>query len=339
MNALLFLAIFAAHEPAWAVPAPDPEELLSSALETPATAFEGRMMVTHWFGRQARAEEVEVYYSPPNLTRREYLDPDGGVVRVVISDGEKEEVLLVRENKVLKGDAVKKYDKLMSAEREKELLLKNYRLSVLKEDKVAGRAAWVLELKPLLPGKPLQRLWVDQQTRVILENKRFLPKKSFAALSRFSRFEPKKELDEKLFTLDLASRTAVAEQDLEPDFLSLEELGQATGKAVPFPPELPGGFAFESADFFTVNKRLVRQARYTDGLAVVSLFATDRPVRLPKTGTFAVAAPTSGKGAKTLRFSSSGEVLSWKRGHLHYTMMGDLSRELMARIASRINPR
>ena len=335
MSTLLLLVLFAPPA-AWAAPAPSPEELLSSTFEAPLVAYEGRMMVTHWFGKQARAEEVEVYYSPPDRTRREYLTPDGAVSRVVVSDGEKEEVLLVRQNKILKGDAVKKFDKLMSAEREKELLLKNYRLSVIKEDKVAGRAAWVLELRPLTPGKPFQRLWVDEETRVILENKRFLPKKSFAALSRFSRFEPKKELDETLFTLDLASSAVVAQEDLEPDFLSLEELGQATGKAVPFPPELPGGFAFESADFFMVNKRLVRQARYTDGLAVVSLFATDRPVRLPKTGTFAVAAPTSGKGAKSLRFSSSGEVLSWKRGSLHYTLMGDLSRELMANIASRV---
>ena len=118
--------------------------------------------------------------------------------------------------------------------------------------------------------------------------------------------------------------------------MSLSDLGKATGKEVPFPSALPAGFAFESADFFHVNRSLVRHARYTDGLAVVSLFATERPVRLPKGGTFSVAAPSSRKGAKSLRLSSAGRVLSWKRGRLHYTLMGDLSRELMESIASRL---
>ena len=185
---LLLLTLCAARHTARAAPAPDPERLLDATLAAPAVGYEGRMMVTHWFGKQTQAEEVQVYHSLPDRTRREFLEPDGSVSRVVVSDGDDEEVLLVRQNKVFKGDAVKRFDKLMSPETEQALLLKNYRLAVVKTDKVAGRDAWVLELTPLIAGKPYQRLWIDEETRVVLENKRFLPKKSSAALSRYSTF-------------------------------------------------------------------------------------------------------------------------------------------------------
>lgn len=311
---------------------PAAEKLLDFSLEPPAVAFQGRMMVTHWYGKQARAEEALVYHSPPNLTRREFLAPDGSVTKIVVSDGEREQVRLVKAKKVIAGDAVKTYEKVMPAEKERELLLKNYKLTVSGPEKVAGRSAWVLHMEPAAAGKPSQDLWIDQETRAILENKRYLPKKSFAALSRYSHFEPKKSLPDSLFALDAAT-AAIAGKGLEPDFMSLQQLNDATGQDIKFPEELPGGFLFESADFFTVGKHTVRHARYTDGLAVVSIFETDKPARLAKGSTAAVSAGSS-KGAGQLRLSSSGKVLNFRRGAFFYTLMGDVTRELLQSIAA-----
>src|SRR5437588_9594866 len=73
--------------------APDPQKLLELSLEPSAIAFEGRMMVTHWYGKhRSEAEEVRVYHAPPSLSRREFLAPDGTVTKIVVSDGEREEV-------------------------------------------------------------------------------------------------------------------------------------------------------------------------------------------------------------------------------------------------------
>ena len=71
-------------------------------------------------------------------------------------------------------------------------------------------------------------------------------------------------------------------QDMTPDFLSIDEMEKATGRETELPAELPGGFAFESADYFDVGKDMVRHLRFTDGLAVLSVFLTDKPVRLPR---------------------------------------------------------
>jgi hypothetical protein len=178
-------------------------------------------------------------------------------------------------------------------------------------------------------GKPEQKLWVDQQTHVVLENKRLIPGRSFAAMSRFTRFDPKADLDDALFVLDESTRSK-AGKGLEPDFMTLEQLNKETGKQNPLPAELPAGFQFESADFFTVNKSMVTHARYTDGLAVVSVFLTDKPVLLPK----GKPLPQLGLPRASLRLSSAGKVLHWQRGRVHYLLLGDSSKELLEKIAA-----
>jgi hypothetical protein len=155
-----------------------------------------------------------------------------------------------------------------------------------------------------------------------------LPKHQFATQSRFTRFELKESLPDELFTLKAAS--AAASNDITPDFLSIDELEKATGRETDLPDQLPGGFDFESADFFEVGKDMVRHLRYTDGLAVLSIFLTDRPVRLPAGGN-AGAIRLSPPGS--LRLSSAGKVFSWRRGRHYYTLMSDVSRELLTRIA------
>lgn len=331
---VLLLLLCAA--PAGAAAPPDPQQLLQDALN-PDVAFQGRMMVTHWFGRQTQAEEVEVYHALPNLTRREFFAPDGTVQRVMISDGDTEEILGMKRHKVVSGDAVKSYDKVMKPERELELLVANYELSVSsKTDEMAGRKAWVLQLKPKITGKPWQRLWIDQEAGLILENKRFLPRQHFAVLSRYSRIDIDKKLDPKLFALTLSSTAiAGAGSGLAPDFMTLEELKKAVGHDVRFPAELPAGFAFESADHFTYKGHEVLHARYTDGLDVLSLFETDRPVAMPKGGTAAVAPPSKGSGSG-IRLSMAGRVLAIKRGKRYLTLISDVSAELLKTISARL---
>lgn len=332
LNALLLLLCAGQA----AASAPDPRKLLDAAL-TPDVAFQGRMMVTHWFGKQTQAEEVEIYHALPNLTRREFMSPDGAVQRVMISDGDTEEILSLRRQKVVAGDAVKSYNKVMRPERELELLLANYELSVATQtDEVAGRQAWILELKPKVAGKPWQKLWIDKEAGLILENKRFLPKHHYAVLSRYSRIEIDKKFDPGLFALTLSSITAAgAGSGLAPDFMTLEELRKAVGRDVDFPTALLAGFAFESADRFAYKDHEVLHARYTDGLDVLSLFQTDKPVTIPKSGTAMIAPPAKGSGSG-IRLSTAGRVLNIKRGKRYITLISDVSAELLQSISAKL---
>jgi hypothetical protein len=225
--------------------------------------------------------------------------------------------------------------KLMMPERERELLLRNYRLSVSGPDMVAGRKAWVLGMRPMVAGKPHQLIWIDDQTQIILSVKRYLPKRQFATLSRFTHFELKPSLPATIFALPIDSATLVS-GDMTPDFLSIDELEKATGRVTDLPRDLPGGFAFESADYFEVGKDMVRHVRYTDGLAVLSVFLTDKPVRLPKSGAMQLSSELSPPGS--LRLSNTGKVFAFQHGSQHYTLMSDVSRELLESIATHVGP-
>jgi negative regulator of sigma E activity len=324
-----FLCLSAAR-PAAAAP-PSAEDLLDMILAAPDTPFQGRVMIARWNGPRSRAEEAAVYFRPPNSYRWEFLGPDGRPQRVVVSDGRRQEVSIAGRAQPLVGDAAKSRSKVMSADRERLLLSSNYAPTVLAADRVAGRPVWVLSLAPVLEGKPEQRFWVDQETEVVLEVKRSLPGGAFAASSLFTRFDPdpSPELNDALFKTTYGSGGAVASRVMAPAFMTLEELERRAGGSFRVPPELPEGFFFESADSFQVAGRAVFQVRYTDGLAVLSLFRTDRPTRAPPED---VLSSASGD-VPSIRLHAQTASLQWKKGGYFYTLVGDLSPALLGRVS------
>jgi len=318
-----------------ATAAPSAGQLLDAALRPSATAYRGKMIVARWYGRRSRAEEVEVSYSPPNKYRWEFLAPDGRPDRVVIGDGKNEWIQLPHERRLLRGSAIKSAPKRISPEAELALLFKNYDAALKGEKRVAGRPTWLLELTPKAPRKNHELIWIDQRTGVVLETKKFLPERPFASLSRFADFEPSKSLPDSLFQPETGPDVVVDDHGLDPGFLSLAELNAVSGKSLRFPGELPEGFVFENADLLTVGGTTVRCARYTDGLTVLSLYQTDRPVRLSGTEPVQDASPADLPGS--LRFSSAGKVLTWKsREGRYFTLIGDVSQELLRTASERL---
>lgn len=315
--------------PAAAAQAPAPLDILRRASAGPASAYEGHVTVTRWYGKKTRAEEANVFFSPPNLYRWEFLAPDGTPERLVVSDGRREFLVLSRQKKVLIGAAVKSAPR-QDEERDVELITRNYRLSLSGADKRAGRPVWVVEIAPILSGKPAQKLWIDQETGALLEARRFQDKRSFAVVSRYTRFAPRESFPEGLFEYQASTGAQVDEHGLDPDYLSLEEMRRR--QSVDFPASLPGGFVFESADLLDVRGHSVRQARYTDGLASLSLFQTDKRVRLPADE--ASFEPPLPPHPGEFGMTSGGHAYRFQRGRKHYLLLGDISRDLLQRAAA-----
>jgi hypothetical protein len=97
---------------------------------------------------------------------------------------------------------------------------------------------------------------------------------------------------------------------------------QAPGTA--WPSQLAGGYVFQSGHRMTVQGRPVAHAGYTDGLALVSFFQTDRPVRDEPLSL------TEDTGA--LHFLTADmptRVLHGKRGNTYWTLVGDGSEALL----------
>jgi negative regulator of sigma E activity len=225
----------------------------------------------------------------------------------------------------------------MGADAEFNLLLSNYTLSDLLTDTVAGRDVWMMELRPKKDGKPHQQLWIDKKSGVVLENKRYRPQDQYAVVSRFVRFStnqpgsaPQKKREKED---DLADQKRKAvEHGLDPDFLSQDDWEQATGRKFLFPDSLPHGFSFESIDFFPIGNDMVSHVRYIDGLVVLSVFETSRPVRIPKI----TRAGNQEKDFQTTHiapFSLPESVFQRRVDDRYFIFMSDTSEEFLKAVA------
>ena len=329
---LLFGSVLAL--PLWAQ-FPDAETLLLESLRSPSISYEGEVKVTRVFGGKTRVETAHVLFRSPQWSRWEFRSPEGRASRIVVSDGNEQKVLLVRRGVLIKGGAVKSVFKEINEEQEFALLRKNYSFKVAGQETVAERPVWVLEVTPRASGKLSQRLWIDQETRAVLGNQRFGRQDPFRVESRFVRFQPRASVDPGRFRLEISPEMRVMEPPVDPDFLPLDQLNRRGEKMAQFPSELPGGYVFESGNIFKLRGQGVRHLRYTDGLSVVSLFETDRPVRLPK-GHSMRRFFESAMRRQPLFSSSAGPVLQWKMGGHHYTLMGDCSKELLQEMSEKI---
>ena len=305
-----------------AVRSPDPIQLLDAAYAGPTFAYQGRVLLTQWSGKQKRAEEVNVFFAPPGRYRLEFLAPDGSVDRIVLGDGQREQVQLVKQGKIFAGYATQVSPRLLANEEERRLLLTNYKVTLGASENVMGRPTWVIDLTPTVPGKPSQKMWIDRESNAVLEVKRVLP--NGGAASQFTRFE-KKALPDSLFGQDASIETVEFGKPAENVEEARTMMGEPGEKA-----SLEGGFALMGADLFDVRGETVRHLRYTDGLIPVSLFVTRVAVEAPKVSEAARPASTP----MYFGLTTPVNVSQWKQGQDHFTLIGEVEPTLLQRISA-----
>lgn len=310
---------------------PSVEALLDAALSYPSASYRGEVGVVSYWGGKARAHEARVEAASGNRYRWEFLAPSGAVERVVVSDGKREEVRVPgRAPEVFVGDAVGEAPRDMDADDERRLLLKNYTLEASGSDSVAGRPVWVLHIEPREKGKPRQELWLDRETRVVLQSRRYHPDGARAAVSRFHRFEAVSVPDAR-FELS-AEAEGAPRHGLEPTDEESAAVLKRLPAALAASRELPFGFSFDGADEMRLKGTTVSHLRWTDGLVSLSLFVSDRPARAS-----GVKAAAGGGVTRPLEGDPGpGRVLSWKAGGRHYTLMGDLSEQVLRALQARL---
>lgn len=302
--------------------APEPAALLERAMAPSEQAYYGKMLEVQWYGKRARAAEIQVFYRP-GMLRREIHAHGSARAQLAVSDGETEWIVLPAQKKAFRGTPSKTQPKQMTPEAERALLLENYTLRIKGEDAVAGRRAWKVDLLPRTRGKPRQSLWIDQPTGLILRSRRYHADGALAGVSEFVHLRLPADVPEDLFNYEPPPDYRVEEHGLSPQFLALADLRDAVASGPPVPDALPGGFRFESAGTVSTRGRNVVHLRYTDGLLSVSLFQSPVAVRLRE------LSDEPGEGRLP-----GGRVLKWKSGGRQYVLIGDLSKGLMRRLAA-----
>ena len=215
-------------------------------------------------------------------------------------------------------------------------VLKNYSGDIGPSADVAGRKAITISLVSKYTGVLAQRVWVDAQTKIVLERETYDADGTISSKTSFDTIRIVNDLPKDLFDLSVPAGMHV-------------EPGTTYGKAVssidairsgvPFtiisPQYVPQGFTFDQASLGVRGGIQTVQLLYTDGLRDFSVFenATDRLPDLVSPRQFDVDDTTG------ITDEIAGEtLLSWNANGLNITLVGDMPAKLLARIGASVRP-
>lgn len=216
-------------------------------------------------------------------------------------------------------------------------VLKNYSSEVGASTVVAGRKAITIALVSKYSGVLAQRVWVDAETKIVLERETYDSDGSISSKTNFDTIRFVNDLPKDLFDLSVPAGMHV-------------EPGTTYGKAVKSvdmiqpdvdftiisPRYVPQGFSFDQASLGSRNGIQTVQLLYTDGLRDFSVFenATDRLPDLVSPRQFDVDDTTG------ITDEIDGEtLLSWNANGLNITLVGDMPAKLLARIGASVSAR
>ncbi|PZR58454.1 MAG: hypothetical protein DLM50_02935 [Candidatus Meridianibacter frigidus] len=317
-------------------PGPDADGLLHLSMLAPTRlSYVGRLESVQFGGSKSEATIYRIEHRAPNLTRRWYLAPqslfgDWSLTRgsTAYNVDVKRKRIYVSTNKVL--------DDQVALDDNFGLLTSNYRVLPAPPQTVAGRVTIALLLINKYTGQIAMRLWIDKETKLVLQKESY---SSNGAVTRQLRF------DEIRYTADLPA--PVFQPPNLPGFTmgkgathhapsnDLLSVVKAAGFSAGFPKYLPDGFLPVAGDVSDIKSIRNLHLLYSDGIRTLSLYenALGAAVDLSRFRTQQVHFQDY-----TGDFVQDGSttLLAWHDEGLHFALVGELSRAELVKIASSV---
>jgi outer membrane lipoprotein-sorting protein len=301
-----------------------------------ATSFSGTLTSLVYTSDRAESTVVNIDHLAPSQWRIWYVAPADAYGRLIISNEAVTYQYEPSANKVYSNNwssnAVALGDALDTTRIEK-----NYAVEVGAATRVAGRAAHNLSMTSKYSGTLVERLWVDDQTALILRREIYHADGTIASKSSFDNVRAVKSLPKDLFNLSIP-----AGMTLVPGATYAKSASDATATAalsftVVRPKFLPDGFsmAHESVGMHDAVQTL--QIVYDDGLRDFSLFE-NATGRLPKFENGARHAVAVGNDDGYYAEVGGETILSWNSSGLNLTLVGDLPTKELTAIGASLKP-
>ncbi len=299
-------------------------------------SFVGQLSTIRVGSTQATAVVSKVEHRAPDETRRDYLAPrilygqyviSRGAVSWDIVPGDKR--VVISENKAA-VDPVAVVDDIA-------LVDSNYRAERSATDSVANRRVDVVDLFNKYTGERAMRLWIDQQTHVVLGKESYHGDGSLAWRSRFDDIRYTDDIPEAIFAETVPSGYAVTHGRTYSQPQTFPNAVPNPGFRPVTPKYLPEGFALIGADLSENRGVHSLHLIYSDGIRTISLFqnsggrTTDFTGLHPQTTTF------EGHDASYVRDGPT-TLLSWRERELNFALIGDLDLKELVNIAISVVP-
>jgi len=153
-----------------------------------------------------------------------------------------------------------------------DLLLKNHEVTAEKAEDVAGRMADVLAVRERQTGRLAKKLWVDQETALVVRSESYDSDGKLASLTVYDRIEWNPKLEDSLFEVPAGWQRVGADDDRERHW-DRDALSKEVGFEVREPAYVPAGYTLDGFHLFRCRRGIPSaHLRYVDGLRSVSIF-------------------------------------------------------------------
>ncbi len=246
-----------------------PEETLRRAYQTSSDIQLAGTMETIDFTRGGASAKVKVFQKG-NRLRMEYQrqgiqSQQGFPAFVILDDGKTVYRLDVARGIAYESSVEKPPERL-------NLLFQNYQLRLLGIEKLLGRQTALISINPKHPGNPQKKVWIDQQTAVILRMEQFRSDGIRSRSSFYTNIDFGAEVPAELFELPRGFKVVQTEPNAS-ERLSKSEIRRAVGFEILEPRSLPEGYLLDGFHLSHCPMgRPIVHLRYFDGLNSISLF-------------------------------------------------------------------
>lgn len=307
------------------------EDILRSSIEAQFEVnFEG-IREEQIFSSRGRLDlKARVIYQKPDFMYIEYLEPPELKGKIIIDDGKRRIEYFSQKDKVKMFPS--QHCAQIESRREKilQVLLTNFSISRLSEEKMLGREVYLLNLSPGESIGPSLRLWIDKKTHFILQREKYNPEGELLSFFRyvqaqFGKYIPREAL------LDNIPRIPSFEEKVPSfSYYGKEEIAGKVNFPVSFPEYTPAGYVFQGAE---ITEGEALKLIYTNGLEFVILF------QRPKVDIMMRHHHLMKFDRMRIRYRSGphGNSLVWDEGKKTFVLVGRLPLEELVKIARSVN--
>ena len=317
---------------------PDGAALYSRSVEADDhVSYSGTLTSVVYEADHAASTVTRIDHKAPNLWRIWYLAPADAYGRMIVSNETLAYQYEPTQNRVISHDWSARAPGVAIPVNIAQVE-SNYSVDVGPQASVAGRKTTILSLVSKHTGTLAQRIWVDNQTNLILRREDYTSEGSVGAKSSFDSIRLGVNLPPGMFDLTVPNGMTLVSS---PSFgkATTDTAGLVRNLDFKFaaPKYLPDGFSLERGSVESHQGVNTVEFVYGDGVRTFSLFENSTG-RLPRFDR-ATPKPMQVGDASGVYADVAGQTLvSWNSGGLNLTIVGDLATKEMAKIGASIHP-
>jgi negative regulator of sigma E activity len=313
-------------------------QLLRESISAPRdVSYVGQVQTVRFSTNGATATLVRVEHKAPSCTRRWYLAPEALYGDYTITRGietyefdPKSSRVLISKNAALDDDTM--------TENELSMVIANYHAVLDDQETIADRKTTTILLLNKYTGERAMRVWIDDQTHLVLQKEDYHSNGAVASQTRFEEIRFTGGIPSDIFaTAAPPGFTTVQGRDIGLPSADITEVIREAGFTPYVPKDLPQGFSLVGGNVSTVDGVKSLHLMYSDGLRTISLFENDRGAAAnfhdftPKETSF------EGHGAQYIEDGPT-TLLTWGEHGLHFALVGDLELTALVQVAISVVP-